>query len=256
MDMQRSQAAVCTSFIDPVSSGVVNIEFSFAFQPIVDVEARRVVSFEALVRGPRGEPSADVFARVPRQAIYSFDQACRLKAIRLAARLNLDASLNLNFLPNSIRRSREYLHATLKASEQVGIPAQRLVFEITETEYLQHAGNVERVFDTYAGYGFGTAIDDFQLGFSTLRRLAEHQPTYIKLDRNLIANIHRNRMRQIMVRGIRGLCSRLAVTLVAEGVEQPEEYRWLREAGIHLFQGFYFARPAFETLGKVSADVY
>jgi EAL domain-containing protein (putative c-di-GMP-specific phosphodiesterase class I) len=186
--------------------------------------------------------------------IYSFDQACRVKAIGLAARLNLDASLNLNFLPNSIPRSTEYLYATLRASEEAGIPAHRLVFEVTETEYLQHAGNVERVFDTHASCRFGTAIDDFQLGFTALRRLAEHQPTYIKLDRHLIADIHQNRMRQVIVRGIRRLCSRLSVTLVAEGVEQSDEYQWLREAGIRMFQGYYFAQPAFEALTRVSAD--
>jgi EAL domain-containing protein (putative c-di-GMP-specific phosphodiesterase class I) len=254
--IQDSQAAVRTSFVDPASSGVVDLEFSFAFQPIVDVDARKVISFEALVRGPCGEPSSEVFSRVPPQAIYSFDQACRVKALRLAARLNLDASLNLNFLPNSIPRSTEYLYATLMASEEVGIPAQRLVFEVTDTAYVRHAGNVERVFDTYASYGFSTAIDDFQLGFTALRRLAEHQPTYIKLDRQLIEDIHHNRMRQVVVRGIRGLCNRLSVTLVAEGVEQSEEYQWLREAGIRFFQGFYFARPAFEALTVVSADLF
>jgi len=113
--IQHNQAAVLTSFVDPASSGIVDLEFSFAFQPIVDVDARKVISFEALVRGPCGEPSSEVFARVPPHALHSFDQACRVKAIRLAARLNLDASLNLNFLPNSIRQTSEYLYATLKA---------------------------------------------------------------------------------------------------------------------------------------------
>ena len=256
MGVQHNQAAISTSFIEPGSSGVVDLEFSFAFQPIVDAGTRKVISFEALVRGPCGEPASEVFARIPPRAMHSFDQACRIKAIRLAARLNLDACLNLNFIPNSVRRSSEYLYATLKASEEVGIPPQRLVFEVTESKYLEHAGNVERVFDTFAEYGFGTAMDDFQLGFTALRRLAEHQPNYIKLDRNLIADIHQNRMRQVIVRGISGLCRRLSVTLVAEGVERSEEYRWLREAGIHIFQGFYFARPAFEALTRVSADVF
>jgi EAL domain-containing protein (putative c-di-GMP-specific phosphodiesterase class I) len=63
-------------------------------------------------------------------------------------------------------------------------------------------------------------------------------------------------MRQVIVRGIRGLCGRLSVTLVAEGVEQAEEYQWLRGAGIRIFQGFYFARPAFEALTRVNADLF
>jgi EAL domain-containing protein (putative c-di-GMP-specific phosphodiesterase class I) len=248
--------AAPTSFIDPALPGTVDFEFSFAFQPIVDASARKVISFEALVRGPHGEPASEVFARVPRDDLYCFDQACRLKAIRLAARLNLHASLNLNFFPNSVQRSSEYLGATLEASRQAGFPVERLVFEVTETEYLQYRGSVEGLFDKYAAYGFQTAIDDFGTGFSGLRRLAEYRPSYIKLDRGLVSDIHEHRVKQVIVRGIRSICRQLSITPVAEGVETVEEYRWLRVAGIHIFQGYYFAQPAFEALAEVKPAVF
>src|SRR5574338_1186412 len=83
----------------------VNFDFSFAFQPIVNANTRQVVAFEALVRGPSGEPSADVFSRVPRTKMYGFDQACRLKAIALARQLNMHTKLNINLLPNAIYRT-------------------------------------------------------------------------------------------------------------------------------------------------------
>jgi EAL domain-containing protein (putative c-di-GMP-specific phosphodiesterase class I) len=233
-----------------------HFEFSFAFQPIVDASAHAVISFEALVRGPRGESSAEIFARIPPDELHSYDHAFRVKAIGLAARLDLRTYLNLNFLPNSARRSSEYLNATLRAARQAGFPVERLVFEITEKEYRQHLGIVEGAFGSCSALGFQTAIDDFGTGFSGLRRLAEYQPDYIKLDRDLVADIHLHRVKQAIVRGICCMCSDLSITPVAEGVEREEEYRWLRRAGIRLFQGYYFARPSFEALAEVPSALF
>ncbi|MFH1185626.1 MAG: EAL domain-containing protein [Chloroflexota bacterium] len=256
MHKPSSDEAVPASVFGAAMPGAADVEFSFAFQPIVDASTGTAISFEALVRGPHGEPASAVFAGVAQEDLYGFDQACRLKAIRLAARLNLHASLNLNFFPNSVQLSSQYLWATLEAAHEVGFPAERLVFEVTETEFLGHRGSVEGMFERYAKYGFQTAIDDFGADFSGLRRLVEYQPNYIKLDRNLGADIHENWAKQVIVRGILGICRQLSITPVAEGVEKVEEYRWLRRAGIHLFQGFYFGRPAFEALTQVQPAVF
>jgi EAL domain-containing protein (putative c-di-GMP-specific phosphodiesterase class I) len=81
--------------------------------------------------------------------------------------------------------------------------------------------------------------------------LAEYQPNYIKLDRNIIADIHENYVKQTIVKGIGSICKQLCIEMIAEGVEKVEEYQWLRQAGINIFQGYYFARPAFESLAEV-----
>src|SRR5512133_2192606 len=93
-------------------AGGVDFEFSFAFQPIVNAAAREVVSFAALVRGPGGEPSAAVFAKVPRENLYRFDQACRVKAIHIAKRLKLHTRLNINLFPNAIHLTGMNIRAT------------------------------------------------------------------------------------------------------------------------------------------------
>jgi EAL domain-containing protein (putative c-di-GMP-specific phosphodiesterase class I) len=77
------------------AAGGVDFYFSFAFQPIVNASTREIISFEALVRGPAGEPSAEVFSLVPRENLYRFDQACRMKAIHLAKQLKIDTRLNI-----------------------------------------------------------------------------------------------------------------------------------------------------------------
>lgn len=241
---------------DFAEAGGVDFGFSFAFQPIVDAATRHVVSFEALVRGSRGESSAEVFARVPRENLYRFDQACRLKAIHMAIGLRLETRLNLNLFPNSIHGTDPSVRATLDASLAEGFPADKLVFEVSEAELQQHYAHIEGVFDDCQAFGFQTAIDDFGTGYSGLSMLAEYQPNYIKLDRNLIASIDRHHVKQTIVKGIRGICTQLAIGIIAEGVETAEEYRWLRKAGIRLFQGYYFARPAFESLASVQHRLF
>jgi EAL domain-containing protein (putative c-di-GMP-specific phosphodiesterase class I) len=241
---------------DPSTVGQINIEFTFAFQPIVNAASRQIVSFEALLRGPNGESPAAVFAHIPARDIYRFDQACRVKAIQLARRLHLDTSLNLNIFPNSARHTGVNVRATLQASADHGFPAERLVFEVSESEWLHYYSRLRRIFTAYRDTGCLTAIDDFGSGYSGLRMLAEYQPNYIKLDRNLIAEIERHDAKQVIVRGILTICEQLAITPVAEGVETVREYEWLRSAGICLFQGYYFGRPAFEALCDVRPTLF
>lgn len=233
-----------------------DVEFSIAFQPIVDICARKVISFEALVRGKRGEPAAQVFAQVATENLHQFDQACRLKAIGMAARLDLHASLNLNFLPGTLTRSAGYLRDTFQACWEAGFPIERLVFELAEPAQRQAQWSVQGIFERYSFYGFKTAIDDFGSGFAGLRRLAEYRPDYIKLDRRLICGIQDRFAKQLVVVGIRDVCKQLSIQLVAEGVETADEYRWLRAAGIHLLQGYYFAQPAFEALAEVRPSLF
>jgi EAL domain-containing protein (putative c-di-GMP-specific phosphodiesterase class I) len=230
----------------------VNFDFSFAFQPIVNSNTRQVIAFEALVRGPSGEPSSDVFSRVPRTKLYGFDQACRLKAISLARQLKMQTKLNINLFPNSMYRTAFNIRATLQASLEYGFPTDDIIFEVSEAEKLVDYARIIDIFEAYEGFGFKTAIDDFGTGYSGLKLLVEYQPNYIKLDRHLIADIQKDHVKQTIVKGIIRICTELDIEIVGEGVETAGEYGWLRNRGIHIFQGYYFARPTFEALAEVS----
>lgn len=69
--------------------------FTMAFQPIIDIESGDVYAYEALVRPPGGGSAADVLSHINEQNRYSFDQGCRVKAIELASRLEMDALLSV-----------------------------------------------------------------------------------------------------------------------------------------------------------------
>ena len=237
-------------------SGEIGFEFSFAFQPIVDVRNREIISYEALVRGPHGEPSASVFAQVPRNNFPIFDEVCRKKAIYLASRLNIPSCLNLNMTASSIYEVDMSITATFHASVHSGIPVDDIIFELVESESLIDSRNLLRYLQIIQDFGFKTAVDDFGAGHSGLKLIVQYRPNYIKLDRDLIRNIHQDYVKQSIFLGIQQICSRLSIDIVAEGVETADEFHWLQDAGIRLFQGYYFARPAFEALPDVANKVF
>ncbi|WP_374448057.1 EAL domain-containing protein [Stella sp.] len=220
--------------------------FTMAFQPIVDVDEARIVGHEALVRGPAGEGAGAVLGQLTAENIYTFDQACRVKAIELAARLGLDGDLGINFLPNAVYEPRACIRRTLDAAARTGFPLHRLTFEFVENEHVADAAHTLRIIEEYKRQGFKVALDDFGTGYSNLWQIAELKPDILKIDRRLVANCDGNPRMVSVLRGVVGMAEETGTRLVAEGVERIEEVRTLRAVGIRLMQGYHFAKPRFE----------
>ena len=233
----------------------LDFEFTMAFQPFVDLETGGIFGYEALVRGPNQEGAGEILAKVNDSNRYQFDQACRVKAIGLASALGLDGVLSINFLPNAIYQAATCIRATLEAAKELNFPVDRLMFEVTEGERVSDHAHLTSIFKEYKRIGFKTAIDDFGAGYSGLNLLAEFQPDFIKLDMALTRNIDKDRVRRAIVHGILETCRELDLDVIAEGIESPGECLVLQDEGIHLFQGYLFAKPGFQHLPRVSPDV-
>jgi blue light- and temperature-responsive anti-repressor len=226
-------------------------KFTFAFQPIVDTDTCQVVSYEALIRGPGNESAYQVLRQVPADRLFAFDQRARVHAIELAMRLGVNCHLNLNFLPRSLESSQESILTTLEAANRAHLPIQRIVLEVLEGEIIHDNSRFAGLINQYRGLGLKVAIDDFGAGYSGLNLLADFQPDQVKLDMKLIAGIERNGPRQAIVRAIAQICFDLGIDVIAEGIETEHEYRWLTSQGIYLFQGYLFAKPAFESFPPI-----
>lgn len=248
MDVSCYQALSCKQCAE---DGALDFVIEFAFQPIVDCVERRVVAYEALVRGPNGEGAATVFQQVNSNNLYRFDQTCRTKAIATAARLGMSCRLNINFTPNAVYKPELCIRTSLCAAEEYGFPIKQIQFEVTESEEVLDRAHLVNIFKTYERLGFSTAIDDFGACYSGLDLLAEYQPDVLKLDRELISDITQYPAKQAIVRGMLLMTRELNIELLAEGVETRDEYHWLRQQGVRLFQGYYFAKPAFQALVTV-----
>jgi EAL domain-containing protein (putative c-di-GMP-specific phosphodiesterase class I) len=229
--------------------------FTMAFQPIVDIETCDIYAYEALVRPSGGGTAADVLGQITELNRYSFDQACRVKAIELAARLEMTTFLSINFLPNAVYQPAACLQKTFEAAERAKFPLHHLIFEVTENEPARDVGHLQSIFTEYKRHGMITAIDDFGAGHSGLNMLADFQPDVVKIDMALTRAIHTDSVRQKIAHAIIGLCKALNITVVAEGIETVEEAALLRDLGVRLFQGYLFARPAVEKLPPVPGAI-
>ncbi|PWB32393.1 diguanylate phosphodiesterase [Pseudomonas sp. SDI] len=223
-----------------------------AFQPIVDIRDHSLYAYEALVRGLDGSGALTILRQVNDENRYAFDQACRLKAVELAAKLRIPCLLSINFLPNAVYQAATCIRATLAAAQRFDFPTDRIIFEITESEELVDKEHLKGIIHEYQRQKFMTAIDDFGAGYSGLNLLAEFQPDIIKLDMALVRGIDTDPVRQAIVQGILGVCQVLNIEVIAEGIETLGELRQLQHLGIYLFQGYLFARPAFEALPAVT----
>jgi EAL domain-containing protein (putative c-di-GMP-specific phosphodiesterase class I) len=230
----------------PTASPSLAPAFSYAFQPIVDTVAKEVFSYEALIRGLANEPAYRVLEQVPGDFIHQFDQDSRIQAIALAARIGLTCSLNLNFLPRSLELCADAIGHTCKAAADNFLSLERIILEVTEGEVINDHSQFAALLNEYRGMGIKLAIDDFGAGYSGLNLLAEFQPDYVKIDLKLVRGIEKHGPRQAIVRGVTQVCGDLGIDVIAEGVETLEEFRWFEDHGIRLFQGFLFAKPAFE----------
>ncbi|MGY6565986.1 MAG: EAL domain-containing protein [Halomonadaceae bacterium] len=228
--------------------GELPFDFTMAFQPIVDLGSARIITYEALVRGPAGESAGSILAKVTPRLLYRFDQACRIRAIELASRLGMRESLSINFLPNAVYEPQACIQATLAISQQVGWPTERLVFEVTESEKVQDQEHLRNIIEAYRSMGFTTALDDFGNGFANLDLLTILHPDRLKIDRALVMGCDDDVRRQAILRALVSLAGELDIDLIAEGVETRDEALWLGRHGIPKQQGFFHARPALESL--------
>ncbi len=230
----------------------LEVPISMAFQPIVDVDERRVVAQEALVRGAGGEGAGFVLSQIGDDDRYAFDQTCRTTAIDLAARLGFlgdGTLLSINFLPNAVYEPSACIRQTLPAAARAQVPLESILFEFTETERVDTA-HLLGILNAYREIGFRTAIDDFGSGYSGLNLLAEFQPDFVKIDMDLVRGIDADRARRAIVGNVVKMLRDLEVEVICEGVETADEVRCLRDLGVGLMQGFVFAKPAFAALAE------
>lgn len=221
--------------------------FTMAFQPIVDMASRTIFAQEALVRGTAGGTAAEVFARVHPGNLHAFDLACRQRAIAFAAELCFRSRLSINLMPNAACQPSLGIEATLIAADAAGFPVERIIFEFTEGELVQDRLQLRDTVRAFQSRGFQTAIDDFGAGHSGLNLLADILPDLIKLDMGLVRGVHRDRGRRAIIRGVSAFCRDLGIALIAEGIEERDEWLTLQDLGVHLFQGHLFGAPALES---------
>jgi len=226
-------------------------ELRLCYQPLVDASAARTCGAEALIRwhnGKRGSVPPTMFVPVMEATglahefgMWALNTAAR-DARAWQAKGLADLRIAVNVSGHQLERNDL---ATLieRTLNRHSLPPSALEIELTEGVAMVDCERAARLFSEIRAMGVAIAIDDFGTGYSSLSTLRKLAFDKIKIDREFVTDVDRRTDSQAICQSIIALARGLGIRVLAEGVERPEEYHWLRLHGCNFFQGFYFSPP-------------
>ncbi|TNY38571.1 putative bifunctional diguanylate cyclase/phosphodiesterase [Thermomonospora catenispora] len=224
-------------------------QFTVEFQPVVELATSRVTGVEALVRWWRGSESvppqefirpAEESGLMVQLGEWVLRESCRQVARWRAE--SWDVGLSVNFTARQIAAPR-FVESVAAALEETGLPPSALTLEVREEVLVEDAGQNVRRLTALRDLGVRLAIDDFGTGYASLAYLGQLPVDVIKIDPSFVAGLGRDDTLTLLTRTIVRLGSDLGLTVVAEGIERPEQLELLREMECPRGQGFLVARP-------------
>ena len=225
-----------------------------AYQPQVELVTGQMTGLEALARWhhpERGVIAAGEFIRVAEDTgmihelgRWVLNQACR----DFAAWIEMDAigpdvQMAVNLSPRQLVRG-EVVDAAAAALAETGIDPSRLCLEVTEGAVVSHAARAGSVLRRLKALGVCLAIDDFGVGYASLGYLERFPIDILKIDRSLVDGVGSEARKKRVVATVMALAETLGLTVIAEGIELPEDAEELITLGCRLGQGYLYARPA------------
>jgi EAL domain-containing protein (putative c-di-GMP-specific phosphodiesterase class I)/GGDEF domain-containing protein len=210
------------------------------YHPIVVTETQEIYGYEALARGVmRSLRSPEVMFDVAAEAdlVWELSRLCRSRAIEgMDTHLQPGELLFLNVDPH------DFNDPAFNENE-VKYP-ERVVIEITERTAIKDYPKFRERLRAFREAGFRFAVDDAGSGYAGLGSIANLEPDYIKLDISLINGIDSNFIKQNLVETMVKFSNDHGAKVIAEGVERAEEFKAVKELGVHLVQGFFLHRPS------------
>jgi diguanylate cyclase (GGDEF)-like protein len=222
-------------------------EFEILYQQQFDVQSRRLVGVEALLRWRNerlGQVSPEDFIPVAEDMgliVGLGTWALRTACCEVAGWPD-PPRLAVNVSPVQFRRG-DLIEAVRTALSQSGLAPELLELEITESLFVEEGDTTAQVMRTLCSMGVTFSLDDFGTGYSSLSYVRRFPISKIKIDRSFIRDLPSNPGNLEIVRAIAALAESLGLTTTAEGVETREELDLLALAGCTETQGYFFARP-------------
>ena len=236
-----------TGLEQDLQAAVAQGAFHLNWMPVIDTATEQVVSFEALVRWRRpghGEIGPDLFIPVAEAGglIEQIDAWVLRAACREAK--SWEKALGVSVNVSSVWLSHGRLSNLLKrVLEETGLEPNRLQIELSERGALDKEGNVRRELAQVRAMGVRLALDDFGTGYSCLGALTSYPFDQVKLDRQFVHALGRDRRAEAVMRSMLQMVQALGMTCCAEGVETEEQLAFLDAHGCEEIQGYLLGRP-------------
>ncbi|MEP4784805.1 MAG: EAL domain-containing protein [Erythrobacter sp.] len=226
---------------------IMQDELCLAYQPIIDLETGKIRSFEALVRWQHPEKgllAPDEFIPVAEETglILRLGNWITAQAAKTAATWPDDVGLAVNFSALQIRSPGAAL-GVINALRAAQLDPSRLELEVTESLFVDDNQATSAFIDDLSERGVKFALDDFGTGYSSLGYINRYPFSKIKIDRSFVSGENVSRKSNAIIRAVAEKGEQLGMEIVAEGLEEADQVRWIKETGCTLGQGYYFSRP-------------
>jgi diguanylate cyclase (GGDEF)-like protein len=221
--------------------------FKLYYQPLVNLQTRRVTAFEALMRWNHPErgpippsefiPVAEEMGLIVQLGEWALRQACA-EAMQWPDGICISVNLSpLQFSKGSL------VSTVMSALASSGLPASRLELEITESVLLEKSERNIAILNQLRDLGVRISMDDFGTGYSSIGYLRSFQFDKIKIDQSFVRDLLVDEGSLAIVRAIAGLGVSFGMTTTAEGVETEEQMRCLNLEGCIEVQGYLYSKP-------------
>ena len=235
---------------EQVLAGIAAGQFEPFFQPKVELATGRVVGAEALARWRHpayGLLGPETFLAPIARAGYLDELSWIILALAaLEAGRWCSAGLNLSVAVNVSATSLadpNYAEAVTQIVGGQGLGANRMILEVTESEAIRNVAAALENLTRLRMRGFGLAIDDYGVGYSSMQELSRMPFTELKIDRSFVTAAAGSEKHRMMIAHTVEVARLLGLKTVAEGVETKAEMQLLRTLGCDMIQGFLVAEP-------------
>lgn len=221
---------------------------TLAFQPLVDIKTRKIVSCEALTRWEHphlGNIAPSVFIPLAEESglISDLTEWVMHEAAKACASWPADISVAVNVSARDFRGT-DLPRAVSCALRENKLPAHRLEIEVTETAVIEERELAKAILHELAALGIAIGLDDFGTGYSSLSYLHTLPFTKLKIDQAFVNDIAENDRARLLLANVARLGRDLELTVVAEGVETEAQLNTLCEhTSVQQVQGYFFSRP-------------
>ena len=256
-EREAEQMAADVNWISRLREAIDTESLVLRYQPIVCVATGNTSHHEVLLRmkGDNGKMiGRDAFlpAAVRFGLMAEIDSWLIERAITELARYRVDApdlrfALNLSANAFEAENLSAFVRAELNRHD---VPANAVMFEITESLAARHLHHVERQIASFRELGCEVALDDFGTGYSSFSYLQQLSVDYIKIDGAFIRDLVKNPLDQKMVQMISEIGREAGMKTVAEYVQDYKTFRMLGDLGVDYAQGFYIGRPTATPIRK------
>jgi diguanylate cyclase (GGDEF)-like protein len=231
---------------EDIRQGIKAGQFVPFFQPLVDLDSRQIIGFEALARWrspTRGLLEADTFIETAERngLIGPLTLSIIEQALKEARGWPAHLKLAVNISPVQFR-DQDLAEQILKVLALTGFPASRLEIEITEGSLLEDRDQVLTIIESLKNVGISISLDDFGTGYASLAQVNRLPLDRIKIDKSFITTIVKSEQTAAIVNTIAGLGHNLNVPISAEGVESEQIRNALADFGCSEAQGWLFGR--------------